>query len=541
MSHKYSSHIKQTIIPCVALSALTGIFTGLLIFAFRFCAEHVITFSDTIYSAVRNRPIFIPLLILGAAVLGGISYLLLKAFPNARGGDAQTTITMLRGFIPIKWIQNTVGIFLSSMVSYFAGAPLGEEGTSVQMGAAVGKGTVNIFAGKKHCKAWDRYIMTGGACGGFAAATSSPLTAILFAFDEAHRRFSPIIFLAATTATLSSWSTMRILCTLTGRSMQLFDMGEGFALEVMPVKYLWTAAVVGALCGLLAIAYAKLYKLTEKILNVGLKKIPLVVKFIAIFIIVAVFGIFSSNYVGSGHNIIHHLMEGHAPVWYMLLLYLVIRSVTLLVVSALEIVGGLSVPTMAAGAMVGSLAAKLFVATGAMDEKYAPILVIVGVAAFLGAANRAPLNAITFACEALFGFTNLIPIAIGVAVSFIVIEPLGVTAFSDLVIEEKIHDHAHGKEFHTVDAHFTVRSYSFIAGNEVRDILWPANCAVLSVDKQNPESPVIESGDVLHLRYKTYDPEETYAVLESIIGRQRVDPGLHDVHEGDDKYTIPEQ
>ena len=541
MSRKYSSHIKQTIIPCVALSALTGVFTGVLIFIFRFCAEHVISFSDKIYSGVRAYPAFLPLLILGAAALGGISYLLFKLFPSARGGDSQTTITILRGFIPIKWIQNVVVIFISSMLTYFSGLTLGEEGTSLQMGAAVGKGTVNIFAKKKDRKAWDRYIMTGGACGGFAAATSSPLTAILFAFDEAHRRFSPIIFLTAITATLSSWSTARILCELTNRDLRLFPFADSFAFEIMPLEYYWTVVLVGALCGILAIAYAKLYRLTERILNRTLKKVPLIVKFIAVFVIIAVFGFISAEYIGSGHNIIHHFMEGHAPAWYMLLLYLVVRSVMLLISSALEIVGGLSVPAMAIGAMVGSLVSKPLISLGLMDAKYAPVLVIVGVAAFLAATNRAPLNAITFACEALFGFTNLLPIAIGVAVSFIVIEPIGVTAFSDLVIEEKAHDFAHGKEIHTVDAHFTVKSYAFIAGKEVRDILWPVNCAVLSVDKIKPGSPIVQAGDILHMRYQTHDPEESYAILESIIGSQNVDTGIHDVHEGDDKYTIPEQ
>ena len=66
-------------------------------------------------------------------------------------------------------------------------------------------------------------------------------------------------------------------------------------------------------------------------------------------------------------------------------------------------------------------------------------------------------------------------------------------------------------------------------------------CAVLSVDKQHIEHLPIEAGDVLHIRYRTYDPEETYKTLESIVGIQSGDTGLHDVHEGDKKYTIPEQ
>lgn len=535
----YSAHMRQVLIPCFVLSSVTGVITGILIYLFRISASFVIEKSDALYSMVRSKPVFLPLLLLGAALLGALSYALCKLFPTMSGGDAQTTITALRGFTPLKWFPNTVILFITSLITYFAGVPLGEEGTSVQLGAAVGKGAVKLFSNKKRsARAWDRYIMTGGACGGFAAATCSPLTAILFAFDEAHRRFSPMIFMAAATATLSSWGVMQTLCQLTDVEPRLFVLDTP---KILPFQYLWAPIVVGVLCGVLAIIFAKSYTAVDNFLEKTLGRIPKLVKLISAFVIIALFGFFSAELVGSGHNIIHHLMDGHAPVWYMLLLYLVIRSVVFLFVSSLEIIGGLSVPAMAVGAMIGGLCAKALSAMGIFPAEYTPVLVVVGVCAFLGATNRAPLNAMTFGCEALFGFTNFISIAIGVAFSFIIIEPLGVTAFSDIVIEDKIHTSNHGKKTHVIDAHFTAKPYAFITGKEVRDILWPANCAVLSVDKQDPERPVIEAGDVLHIRYRTNDPDESYKMIESIVGRQQGDTGIHDVHEGDDNYTIPEQ
>ncbi len=539
MSQKFSSHIRQILIPCFLLSAITGVFTGGLIFLFRICAAFVIEKSDILYGLVRENPIFLPLLLLGVAALGGLSFALMKLFPACRGGDAQTTITALRGFIPLKWFPNSIILFVSAMITYFSGVPLGEEGTSVQIGAAVGKGTVKLFSSKKRsARAWDRYIMTGGACGGFAAATCSPLTAILFAFDEAHRRFSPMVFMASTTATLSAWGVMQLLCALFHVEPRLFVLESPL---VLPLKYLWAPLIVGILCGLLSILFAKGYTVVDRFLEKTLKRIPQAVKIISAFVIIALFGFFSAELIGSGHNIIHHLVDGHAPVWYLLLMYLTVRSVVFLFVSSLEITGGLSVPAMAIGAIVGSLSAKALTALGIFPHEYAPVLVIVGVCSFMAATNRAPLNAITFGCEALFGFTNLIPILVGVAFSGIVIEPIGVTAFSDIVIEDKIHTAWHDKELHTVDAHFTARSNAFITGKEVRDILWPANCAVLSVDKQDVEATTVQPGDVLHIRYQTYNPEDTYKTIESIVGRQKTDTGIHDVHQGDDKYTIPEQ
>ena len=45
------------------------------------------------------------------------------------------------------------------------------------IGTSLGRGVSRI--GKKN-KAWDRYIMTSGACSGFTVATSSPISGIFF-------------------------------------------------------------------------------------------------------------------------------------------------------------------------------------------------------------------------------------------------------------------------------------------------------------------------------------------------------------------------
>ena len=43
------------------------------------------------------------------------------------------------------------------------------------------------------------------------------------------------------------------------------------------------------------------------------------------------------------------------------------------------------------------------------------------------------------------------------------------------------------------------------------------------------------------MRYKTFDPKDTYETLESIIGKQDSEVDIHDVHENDSNYTLPEQ
>ena len=164
-----STYIKNILLPCLLFSVITGIFTGTLIFLFKAAASFVIGKSEELYAVVRSQPGHIPLFILGIALVGLSSAVLLRCVPDARGGGIPTAIAILRGLIPFCWVKTIVFVFASSMLTYFGGVPLGNEGPSVQMGTAVGRGTVSLFTRKN--QAWDRYIMTGGACAGVAAAT----------------------------------------------------------------------------------------------------------------------------------------------------------------------------------------------------------------------------------------------------------------------------------------------------------------------------------------------------------------------------------
>ena len=77
-------------------------------------------------------------------------------------------------------------MIVNSYIAFFTGLPLGNEGPSVLIGTALGRGTNNLF---NRTPAWDRYVMTGGAAAGFAVATGAPATGIIFALEEVHKRF----------------------------------------------------------------------------------------------------------------------------------------------------------------------------------------------------------------------------------------------------------------------------------------------------------------------------------------------------------------
>ena len=519
MKSKKKLNVKNKICPLVIFPFIVGILTGVLIFAFKISASFVIDKSNEIYAFVRANPKYLPLLLIVAVVIGVIASLILKFAKECRGGGIPTAVASIRGLMPMKWVQGAFVLFGSALLTFFVGVPLGNEGPSVQMGAATGKGASNLF-GKKN-RAWERYNMTGGACSGFAIATGSPMSGVVFALEEAHRRFSPTLFLVAGVSVLGGTLTNKLLSTLFGVDTALFHISID---NVMPLKYLWTAVVIGVFCGLFSILFSVVYQSIRSRRKQNIEQKERFWRIGLIFFAVALLGFFCQDILGSGHAVVERIFERHI-VWYIVVLAFVIRAAFMIFANNEGVSGGLFVPTLAFGAMIASVLAEGMIALGLVEEQYYAILIVVGMTSFLAASSRIPLTAMTFAAEGLCVATNIIPVIIGVVIAYFTAEISGKLSLADTVIEIRAHGARKGRDAIIVDTHMTVQKGAFASGMEIRDILWPPTCTVLSVDKKDKAShaTAICEGDVLHLHYRTYDPDETIRLLSYILGEQQED------------------
>lgn len=512
------TYIKNILMPCVLYSGITGLLTACLIFLFKLAVSKVVPLSQELYSYVRANPAFLPLLLVSVAALGGIASVILHFSPSSRGGGIPTAITLLRGLTSFNWLTSIFLLFPSALLTYLCGIPLGTEGPAVQMGTAVGKGTVRVFA-KKHL-AWERFIMTGGASAGFAAATGSPLTAIFFAFEEAHSRFSPTLFMTSAVSAITSTAVMQFLCPLAGIGSSMFHFRTD---AVLPLFALWAAVITGLLCGFSGAAFTKLYSLIHTFIDKKLKKLPFTLKVITVFISTAIIGFFSADFLGSGDLIIEKILEGHAVIK-LLVVYFCVRAIMILVANNVGVTGGLFVPMLCFGSIIGGISAKLMIASGLLAQEYYSVIVIIGIVSFLATTSRTPIMATVFAVEALSGAENLLPVMAGVAVAYITVETIGVHDFTDIVIEGKLRRLRKGRAEKIIDRKFTVTDDAFAVGKQIRDILWPPTCTVLSVQKKpsthHHSHTGISEGDVLEIHYHTYDEKETFENLEAILGKQ---------------------
>ena len=534
---KRSTYIKNSLTPCILFSIITGAVTGVWVFAFKFLVSFIVKASDNIYSYIRQKPLLLPLWLVALSAIAVVVFLILRWAKDCRGGGIPTAVAALRGLTPFKWIRSVFILPLSAMITFFCGVPLGNEGPCVQMGTAIGHGTVNILG--KNKKAWRKYIMTGGACAGFSAATGAPVTGILFAVEEAHRRFSPLLFVTASICVVVSQAVMELLGAISGIDSKMFSH---ISIDyTLPLKFLWIALVVGFVASLCAIFFTKSYRAIGDLLRGKLSKVPFAVKILCVFLITGIVGFASANLVGSGHSLIELLLEGKIT-WYIILICFAVRAVLVLFANNIGVTGGLFIPTLTFGALIGSLCASAFVSLNILDEKYYVLVVVTGMASFLAASSRTPITALTFAVEALCGLSNILVIGLGVSVAFLVIEAMGIEAFNDTVIEARAKSNNKGKSAQVFDMHLTVTEGAFVAGKEIRDVLWPPTCTVLSIEKSKTAphgTTTFSVGDIIHVHYKTYYPLITYGELEWLVGVQDGKVTAN-VHIADDNHQVPE-
>ena len=518
---KLKGYLINLIFPAFIFGSITGIITACVVIIYKLTAKFIIAFSENSYGFLREKLYFIPLVLLAFFIIALLFSRIYKKQPRVRGGGIPSAIALLRGIVTFKWLRTLIGVFFMSLTSFLIGVPLGNEGPSVLMGTAIGKGSINVLA-KKH-PAWSRYAMTGGACAGFAVATGAIVSGIFFAVEEAHQRISPMILIVGSIAVLCAQVISEILCPLLGLSVSLFPSMSMIALSI---KDAWIPLLVGVVFGLFAVVFLKYYHVISKFINVKLKRVPHYIKIFVVYTLTLAVGLISFKFISTGHEIFSFLIEERVAM-YMLLILLFVRMTLMMFANVSKMTGGVFVPIMAIGAILASLTGRGIESIFGLSGYYTAILAL-GISACIASMMKMPLTAIVFSMEAIGCGGNILHVVIVVAVSYIITEIFGVKGINDSIVDNivKSQEETHSRKI--IDTHVTIKKGSFAEYRHARDILWPSNFFLLSIIPSKSRRPQIDQqgskvfheGDVLHIRYATFDEQHTKEELIAIVGEQ---------------------
>ena len=531
--NKKKGNLYRSFIELVTVGSVTGVFAGAIVTLFNILAHEGEEISRSAYAYVRANPAFIPLLFLVLALGAFMLGVLVNVSSVVRGCGIPQAEGATRGIVRLKWYRDMTAMFAASLLSIFMGLSIGAEGPSVLIGSAAGDGVSSTL---KRDEMIRRYQITGGACTGLAVASNAPLTGIVFAFEEAHKRFTPEVFICAFSSVIFGMLTRSLIYKLFG--MQIVSAFHSYVFNALPLRYYGFVILAGIVCGFAGVGFYKLCFLMRRLFKrIQMKKTEFShgIRILIAVLLGGVISLLAVGAMGGGHELIESLGThggatepmteatfGRTLIW-VLLSVLVLKTVITSVNVGAGVPCGIFIPIIAIGACLGGLLNRAWIYFAPNMAPYADLMIMICLAAFFTTVVKAPLTSIIMICEFTGSFAPLLPVIIGVSIGYII----GEMSRTDGIYEELLEQYEHETGIHeraVREVYVLGVAFGAIADKRaVRDVLWPVNARVTELKRGEevilPDGDtVIRGGDVLTIVCRTEAPEKTKEDLLHILG-----------------------
>ena len=338
-------------------------------------------------------------LVVTPLAFGAVAWATVRFFPASKGSGIPQVIAACheaghRGasdhVSPLISLSVAGFKFASTIVMLLAGAAVGREGPSVQIGAAV------MAAAHRWLKRpiGAGVIIAGGAAG-VSAAFNAPLAGIAFAIEELASAYEQRVALLVMAAVMVSGV---VSLGISGDYVYFGAVSESLPLPVMLIAAPLAGLVGGALGGLFSRALiAMAWTRNGPIAWVRARPVRWA---LAMGVIVAVTGWASGMTWGTGYGTTRALlMGGHAP-----LLVGPLRFVATLATALSGVPGGIFAPSLSVGAGLGQFLALAF------PSQPSGALVLLGMAGYFTGVVRAPLTSVIIMTEMTANRTLILPL-----------------------------------------------------------------------------------------------------------------------------------
>ncbi len=524
--------VYRNFIELIAVGSVTGIFAGIIVSFFTVLVHEGEEISQNAYAYIRQNPAFIPLLLLALSVGAFLVGSAMQISTVVRGGGVPQAEGASRGIVPLKWWRDLTLMFAATLVNVFLGLSVGSEGPSILIGACAGDGVSTTL---KRDQMIRKYQITGGACAGLAVAMSAPLMGMAFAFEEAHKRFTPEVFICAFASVIFGMLTRIAIYGALG--LQMVNTFGSYVFYELPVKYYLYVVLAGVLCGGLGVAFYKACFLFRRLFKKLRAKDGRTTLYLRVLIVVLLGGLVSllaAGVMGGGHGLIESLgtfggaASSNMPAVFGMTFLLSVLVILILkfVITVVNVGGGIPcgilIPILAIGACFGALLNGGLTALG-VEKEYGDIMIMICMAAFFTTVVRAPLTAIIMICELTGSFAPLLPVIIAVSIGYMMGEAFKTEGiYEDLLAEYEKETGIHERAVRVV-YELTVSPRALADGREVKNVLWPAGTRVQELRRGEevilPDGDtVLLGGDTLTFVCKTTEPDKTKEELQHILG-----------------------
>jgi H+/Cl- antiporter ClcA len=482
---------------------IIGMLTGLVVSLFRLIIQHFLQFVQASFHYFHGHPWGVVPWTVGSVILALLLGWMAQRNPNIKGSGIPQVEGQLTNQFDEKWWPVLCQKFLGGIFAIGSGLFLGREGPSIQLGATIGQG---IEERSKAGKLNRQIGIASGAAAGLSAAFNAPIAATIFILEEVYHNFSPLIWLATFVSALCSNMV----------SMQFFGLKPVLNVPynyMLPNNLYWHLLVLGILLGVLG----RFYQVVILRLNGWLAKIkflPPVAYPVVPFLLVIPIAWYFPLTLGGGNELIIKLR--FLPISLALFVGLfVLRFVFSMISYGSQLPGGIFLPILTLGAILGAAYCALMVQLGLIPARYMPNFIIYAMAGYFACISKAPFTAILLITEMVGSLTHLMPLAIVAVVAYLVVDALHGEPVYTAMFNAFIGNNPEQQRKEDVTMSVTIYAGARLDGCKVMNFHWPSDCIVMVVyrgeEKIIPNGQTkLQAGDTLLLRANSAMTKQVY-------------------------------
>ncbi|QYR23852.1 ClC family H(+)/Cl(-) exchange transporter [Paenibacillus sp. sptzw28] len=472
---------------------IIGLSTGLVVALYRFILAYSLNTVQSAYRWQLKHPAFIPVWFVVLAVGGWITGLIVKRHPIISGSGIPQVKGVLHSLIDMTWWKTIIGKCIGGAICIGAGLSLGREGPSIQIGAALGQGFSRIF---KKVKTEENFMITCEASAGLSAAFNAPIAGVIFALEEMHANFSPLVMISALASSLAAGFISNVFFGLG----PLFHFGD---IASVPLYNYAFIIVLGALTGALGIVFNRALFMTQDLYQYQ-RWVPAAMRPVVPFLLAGVLGFTLPEVLGGGNELVDTLFAGSFTLTFLGILLLVKFMFTMISYGS-SAPGGIFLPMLVAGALIGAIYFKLIHDVLGYRHVDMGAFILLAMAGYFTAVVKAPITGIILITEMTGSFSNLLPAGVVCFTAYIVVE-----LFHSKPIYEELLERLLLKRGATIVSQrgvkmlleFPVHMASELEGKRIKDFRWPAHCLIVGIKRADTEliptgETFLRSGDYL--------------------------------------------
>lgn len=472
-----------TRLKAIYFGALVGLFAGIVVSVFRLLIEHMLILVQGIYGWLGQHPWW---LIPWATLLVGLALVVgrwVKQTPMIKGSGIPQVEGQLAGELDYAWWPVLWKKFVSGVLGIGSGLFLGREGPSIQLGGTVAQGLAYRLGFKGTQR---RLVIAGGAAAGLSAAFNAPIASTLFILEEVYHSFSTLVWLTALTSAVVANFVSNGIFGLTPVLHINYH-------QALPLKYYGLLLILGIGLGLLGYVYQWVT------LRVGdwyarIKWLPRHLDGVIPFLAVIPIGLMWPLTLGGGNQMIVTFAK-ETPLLLPLIGYFILRFVFSTVSYGSGLPGGIFLPILTLGALLGAIGARAFVLLGWLPSMFVANFIIYAMAGYFAGISKAPFTAILLITEMVGTLHHLMPLAVVAIVAYITVDILGGAPIYEAMLRQLVKPAAANRDGVADRVEYTVGENSGFDTQQVRDLTWPDGSLLVAV--RRGEREVIPNGDTI--------------------------------------------